>query len=133
MAGLASGERNDPSGEGRKSKPFLAAGGGIPQKYLGFQRLIFGLLVYAEIKRLGIKLAAKEEVKQKIKEMVAHDSPTGLSDLGLDLLNQYSSGGYDKLIKTRDVPPEKAHEFLRWYHGDFLAGLLKKKSFLISK
>jgi len=131
VAGLASAQRKE-LGDRKTTPEFLAPGSGFIGDYKPSQRLITGLLIYAEIKRHGIKLKEKKDVQGKIKELLDPDSAAGLTDHGLDLLNEYASGGYDVIEGERGETPRTAAEFLRWY-PEFLAGLLKKKSFLISK
>ena len=87
------------------------------EDYRAAQRLIIGLLIFAELKRLGIDLSEKASVRKTIRDLVDPQSPTNLTDEGMRLLNAYASGGYDYLAEMRSSKPYTVEEFLRDFVG----------------
>jgi hypothetical protein len=110
IAGLMSGRRSEPTEGGRSAPEFVNS---FIEDYRGAQRLIIGLLIVAELKRLGIDLHEKASVRQTIRTLVAPETPTNLTDDGMRLLNAYSSGGYDYIAEQRKSKPYTVEEFLR--------------------
>lgn len=117
MAGLMAGRRSDPSHAGRSAPEFLAPSAGFIEDYRGAQRLIIGLLIVAELKRLGIDLREKASVRKTIRDLVDPQSPTSLTVEGIRLLNSYASGGYDYISDRRASKPYTVEEFLRDFIG----------------
>jgi hypothetical protein len=110
MAGLMAGRRSDPTHGGRSAPEFVNA---FIEDYRGSQRLIIGLLIIAELKRLGINLHEKVSVRKTIRDLVEPHSLTSLTDEGMRLLNSYASGGYDYISEQRSSKPYTVEEFLR--------------------
>lgn len=114
MAGLMAGRRSDPTAGGRSAPEFVNT---FIEDYRGAQRLIIGLLIVAELKRLGINLEEKTSVRRTIQVLVEPHSPTSLTDEGMRLLNSYASGGYDYISEQRSSKPYMVEEFLRDFVG----------------
>ena len=114
MAGITSGRRSDPTQGGRSAPEFVQT---FIEDYRAAQRLIIGLLVFVELKRLGIDLHEKASVRKTIRGLVDPQSPTSLTDEGMRLLNAYASGGYDYIAEMRSSKPYTVEEFLRDFVG----------------
>lgn len=114
MAGLTSGRRSEPTHGGRSAPEFIQ---NFIEDYRAAQRLIIGLLIVAELQRLGINLHEKASVRKTIQDLVDPQSPTNLTDEGMRLLNAYASGGYDYISEMRSSKPYTVEEFLRDFVG----------------
>jgi hypothetical protein len=114
MTGLMSGRRSDPTHGGRSAPEFVQV---FIEDYRAAQRLIIGLLIVAELQRLGINLHEKASVRETIRTLVDPQSPTNLTDEGMRLLNAYASGGYDYISEIRESKPYTVEEFLRDFVG----------------
>lgn len=114
MAGLTSGRRSEPTHGGRQAPEFVQT---FIEDYRAAQRLIIGLLIIAELQRLGIDLHEKGAVRKTIQSLVDPQSPTNLTDEGMRLLNAYASGGYDYISEMRSSKPYTVEEFLRDFVG----------------
>lgn len=84
-------------------------------EYKPVQRLIIGLLIVCEIKRLGIEITNKEEVQEILTRYTTPESLTHLTDDGLKQLNCYASGGFEYLTEVFPTKPHTLEEFLRRY------------------
>ncbi|MEJ0076824.1 MAG: hypothetical protein WDO17_15510 [Alphaproteobacteria bacterium] len=114
MAGLMAGRRSEPTHAGRTAPEIVNS---FVEDYRGVQRLIVGLLITAELKRLGIDLHEKESVRQTIRTLVDPHTQTDLTDEGMRLINAYASGGYDYIAEQRESKPYAVEEFLRDFVG----------------
>lgn len=85
------------------------------KSYVPAQKIIIGLLICAELKRLGIDYSEKDDVHKLISNIIDTDSPTKLSDKGMTKLNEYASGGYEVLTEKYPNRPYKIEEFIRSY------------------
>jgi hypothetical protein len=117
MAGLTSGRQSNPTHGGRSAPEFLPPSGTFIEDYRPAQRLIIGLLIVAELQRLGINLEEKASVRKTIQTLVDPQSPTNLTVEGLRMLNAYASGGYDYISEMRSSKPYTVEEFLRDFVG----------------
>jgi hypothetical protein len=119
MLGLASGEKHPVTGKSEATefqKNFVKA-------FIPVQKLIIGLLIKAELRRLGINATEKDQVYDLLTEIVDPDSPTKLTEAGITKLNEYASGGYDVLSEELPTKPYNVEDFLRTY-----TALLKQKA-----
>lgn len=110
MLGLATGRKSNPSDRCADWEI-----GYFINDYKTSQRLIIGLLIRTELSRLGIEVTEKKEVRQLFNELVDPTSRSHLTELGMDRLNEYSSGGYDYLAEKLSSKPHYVEEFLRTY------------------
>jgi hypothetical protein len=111
MLGLAGNRKSPISGKSDATefqKTFVKA-------YIPVQKLIIGLLIHAELKHLGVDISEKEEVHGILIGLVDTDSPTKLTEKGLNILNEYASGGYDILTEYFPTKPYSLEDFLRSY------------------
>jgi len=122
MLGLATGRKADATGP-----EFV---GYYVDDYKASYRLISGLLIVSELKRLGINMTEKASVRKVIADLLDSNSPTGLSDEGMRSLNQYSSGGFAYLSSAREKP-HHADEFLASYL-DLLQSGVRENGFGLS-
>lgn len=112
MLGIATGRRSDPIKCCREVADFVDY---FISDYRPYQRLIIGLLIRAELSRLGVSVTEKDEVRKLFVELVNPQNPTHLTDIGMNRLNEYSSGGYDYLAEKLNSKPYHVEEFLRTY------------------
>jgi hypothetical protein len=81
--------------------------------YDGRQRLIIGLMIDAELSRLGVELTDRASVSQIVSEIAG---PSGLTQSGAQRMDGYSSGGYDYLTERyQEDVPRSWEEFLPRY------------------
>ena len=99
MAGLASRRSSDPTSLGISAREIVDD---FIQDYRPAQRLLIGLLVVAEVRKGGIDLKEKADVRKEFKRLVTPDTKTGLTDEGMRCLNAYASGGYNFSPSSRD-------------------------------
>jgi hypothetical protein len=112
MIGLATGRKSEPT----KSHPeFTDFTDDFVSDYKPYQRLIIGLLIRAELSRLGVSVMEKDEVRRLFVNLVNPQNPTNLTDMGMNRLNEYSSGGYDYLAEKLGSKPYDVSEFIRAY------------------
>ena len=97
LVGFASGRMSDPREDGRNAPEFIRI---FIEDYKPSQHLIIALLIIVELGRFGISLSEKESVRNCIRQLVKPDSQTGLTDEGINLLNQYASGGFDEIMSN---------------------------------
>ncbi|WP_088892400.1 hypothetical protein [Leptolyngbya ohadii] len=112
MLGLAANRRSEPTKHCPEVTDFTD---NFVSDYKPYQRLIIGLLIRAELSRLGVSVTEKDEVRKLFVDLVNPQNPTNLTDSGMDRLNEYSSGGYDYLAEKLDSKPYHVEEFLRTY------------------
>jgi hypothetical protein len=86
-----------------------------PEAYKGQSEIIAGLLVDAELRRLGIDADAREDVEGKMVELLDLVSPSRLSAKGDELLNLYAVSGFDRL-QNGMLEPENFEDFVVAYH-----------------
>lgn len=118
MLGLAAGRKSSIT-EKSEATEFVKT---FVKAYLPVQKLIIGLLIKAELRRLGIDATEKDEVYRLLSDIVDPDTPTKLTEAGLTKLNEYASGGYDVLSEELPTKPYNVEDFLRTY-----TALLKRK------
>lgn len=119
MLGLAAGRKSPVTGKSDATefqKNFVKA-------FIPVQKLIIGLLLKAELRRLGIDPSEKDHVYDLLTEIVDPDSLTKLTEAGITKLNEYVSGGYDILSEEMPSKPYNVEDFIRSYRQ-----LIKTKS-----
>lgn len=105
LVGIASGKIGDTPTSGDLIDYF-------PDKYKPSRSTIIGSLICAELSRLGVDVTEKEEVENQIEHLVKMDSPSKLSDRGVQQFNAYAAGGYEYLVQKAGNKPELPEEFL---------------------
>lgn len=85
----------------------------FPSDYEGSRNTIVGLLVNAELIRLGISPEDKKEVKEKYQQIIEPESQAKLTSKGFTLMNEYASRGYELFTEELgNNPASLAPEFL---------------------
>lgn len=112
LAGFASGRATELTGGAHPATDLVEK---FVEDYRPASRLIIGLLVAAELRKSGIDLSEKAQVRALFKRLVDSESPNSLTELGMRRLNAYASGGYEYLAEQRDVKPYSAEEFIQSY------------------
>jgi len=112
LAGFASGRASELSGAAHPATDLVEK---FVEDYRAASRLIIGLLVTAELRKSGIDVSEKAQVRALFKRLVDSESPNSLTDLGMRRLNAYASGGYEYLAEQRDMKPYTAEEFIQGY------------------
>lgn len=110
VAGIASGKRTGPPEGWSKGAGDLVDY--FPKQYKSRSSMVIGLLLSAELARLGIEATEKEEVEAKLNNIIAPNSPSNLSDAGVHRLNEYASGGYELLVEKLGRKPKFSEDFL---------------------
>lgn len=85
-----------------------------PQDYSAQAEMVAGLLIDAELDRQAIGAEDRDSIQQVMLRLLDHNSPTGLSDTGSQMLNQYAAGGLS-ILRDRLPSPQSLPEFLRAY------------------
>ena len=119
MLGLAAGRKCPVTGKSEATefqKNFV-------KSYIPVQKLIIGLLIKSELRRLGINPTEKDQVYDLLTGIVNPDSSTKLTESGVTRMNEYASGGYDILSEEIPIKPYNVEDFLRTY-----TALLKEKA-----
>jgi hypothetical protein len=114
MAGFASGRHTSPA-EVSAAPGFVDV---MPEDYRGAQELIVGLLLYIEIKRSGIELTERDDVRRILAQMVGSN---GMSSSGVNRMNEYASGGFEALQESGMPTPYSVSEFVIAY-DQFIQG-----------
>jgi len=105
-----SARKSSPPQEAGPTRAFVDA---FVRPYDGRQRLIIGLMIDAELSRLGVGLADRASVNQIVTEIAG---PGGLTQSGAHRMDGYSSGGYDYLTERyQEDEPRSWEEFLPRY------------------
>ena len=110
LVGLAGRRKSNPKTEGRKATDLVNY---FIEDYKPSQFLIISLLIVAELGRLGINLDERKSVRKRITKLVKPNSQSGLTDYGMEMLNQYASGGFDLILSKRYTPPYNTEDLLR--------------------
>jgi len=109
LLGVAARHTSNPS-KGAEAHAFVAT---FPRPYDQQQRLLIGLMIDAELVRLGIEPTDRASVNRIVNEIAG---PGGLTSQGAARMNNYASGGFDLLIEEyREDEPRTAAEFLPRY------------------
>jgi hypothetical protein len=87
------------------------------QTFHPYSDLIAGLLVDAELDRLGIEQSDGNSVEKKIVEILDPNSASKLSIAGHSMLNRYAVGGFNLLRDKFATPPQSLEEFLLTYQS----------------
>lgn len=91
-----------------------------PSDYQNQSDVIAGLLINAELHRKDIHKEDRSTIEQEMLMLLDHQSPTRLSDAGMQLLNRYAAAGF-KVIRDEITPPQNLEEFLVLYHSLWVA------------
>jgi hypothetical protein len=112
MMGFASSRYSNPAKQISDYSDFISY---FVQDYRPYQTLIIGLLLRAELSRLGIDINEKDEIRKLLLELVDPNTQTKLTDKAMDRMNEYASGGYDYLSEQLDSKPYHVEDFVTTY------------------
>ena len=112
LAGLVSGRATELTGAGNPATDLVEK---FVEDYRPASRLIIGLLVTAELRKNGIDVSEKAQVRALFKRLIDSESPNSLTEMGMRRLNAYASGGYEYLAEKKDMKPYTAEEFILSY------------------
>ncbi|MGY8635614.1 hypothetical protein RAD15_24365 [Bradyrhizobium sp. 14AA] len=87
-----------------------------PDSYKGQIELVAGLLVEAELRRLGIGPENRADIEREMVRLLDLNSVTRLSTDGNRLLNRYAVTGFD-LLRDGMMQPDNLEDFLVGYHA----------------
>jgi hypothetical protein len=76
---------------------------------------IIGLMIAAELRRLGIDVKERPEVQRQLGILLSGASRTGLSQAGEDALNRYAAGGFEWILEQFSKPPASEDSFFNHY------------------
>jgi hypothetical protein len=108
MMGLASGRSDSVPSAVEFVQNFVG-------EYKGVQRLVLGLLIIAEISRLGLELNDRNEVQDLFGKYLDANDATHLSGAGFERLNDYSHGGFNAIVESAGGKPYHIEPFVQWY------------------
>lgn len=86
----------------------------IIEAYKDSKYKIVGLLIETEIERRGINKNIEYEVEKIISEIIDYNSKDNISDKGIELLNLYAAGGFEK-IQSNIEDNENIEYFMQEY------------------
>ncbi len=109
LLGLAASRKRKP---GDDAKEFVDE---FIVSYRPYQRQLIGLLLFAHLHDLRIKLDEKKAVAEQVVKLVAPMRGAQLTEEGFALLNAYCQGGFELLSENLDKP-HKVVFFLQKYH-----------------
>jgi len=87
----------------------------FPGPYAGASKLIVGLLLIAETKKLGKQLGNKRDVEFLVQQYLETSGSGVLNDVGFDRINDYANGGFNFLVEEYEDKPYHADSFFGWY------------------
>lgn len=109
VAGMSAGKRSVPPGGWASTGDLVD---NFPSAFKASRSLVIGLLICSELSRLGVDVAEKKEVQEKLNALIDPESPSKLTDHGVTALNEYASGGYEYLVQQLGAKPDYPEEFL---------------------
>jgi hypothetical protein len=86
----------------------------FPGQYGSASKLVVGLLLIAETKKLGKQLGNKRDVEFLVQQYLESSGSGALNDAGFDRLNDYANGGFNYMVEEYDKPYH-ADAFFGWY------------------
>lgn len=87
----------------------------FPGPYAAASKLIVGLLLIAETKKLGKQLNNKRDVEFIVQQYLESSGSGALNDIGFERINDYANGGFKYLVEEYDDKPYHADTFFGWY------------------
>ena len=74
------------------------------KRYAPRAKILIGLFLSKEIKKMGVSFDNKKEVHHVISSLIDPLSPTFLKDEGLKEFNKYANAGYEELCDNMEKP-----------------------------
>ncbi len=110
LIGVASGKRTRPTEGGIDAPAFVDT---FPRPYDQQQRLLLGLMLAAELRGVDIDVTDRASVNEIVNDLAGVG---GLTTAGVNVMNEYASGGFDELItRYEGQEPWSLDEFMPRY------------------
>lgn len=110
IAGVATGKkRSMPSDDTSEMVDYF------PKAYGASSKILVGLFLSSELKKLGLVVTEREAVHRAIAKLVRHDAGNHLTAEGVGEFNQYAHGGFDVLLEWFDDRPRSLETFERQF------------------
>jgi len=77
---------------------------GYTKRYLPRAKLLIGLFLSKEIKKMGVSFSEKKQVHKVISALIDPMSPNFLKDDGIKEFNKYAHAGFDELCDNMEKP-----------------------------
>lgn len=87
----------------------------FPGAYGASSKILVGLFLSRELKRLGLEMSEREAVHRSIAKLVRHDAANHLTTDGVGEFNQYAHGGFDVLLDWFNDRPRSLETFERQF------------------
>lgn len=87
----------------------------FPGAFKNRGRLLVSLMLSAELRDQGISMDDKRSVHSVVSGLIRPNSPSFLSDAGVNTFNQYAHGGFEQLEEWFDDRPRYLETFLRTF------------------
>jgi len=97
MAGLLSEQKSEASNTIEFHESYT-------KRYSPRAKLLIGLFLSKEIKKMGVSFDNKKEVNRVISNLIKPESPNYLTDAGLKEFNKYAYAGYESLCDSMEKP-----------------------------
>lgn len=86
----------------------------VTEPFIPYRYVLAGLLLVSELTNARLPLN-KPLVKSKVTELLDSHRQTFLSDIAVELMNEYAYGGFEAMREQMPKVP-KIHDFLIWYY-----------------
>lgn len=110
LIGVTAGKKRRPTEGGIDAAAFVDA---FPRPYDQQQRLLLGLMLAAELRRVEVDVTDRASVNEIVNNLAGVG---GLTAAGVNVMNEYASGGFDELrIRYEGQAPWSLDEFMPRY------------------
>ena len=110
IAGVAAGKKRVMTGDDTSEMVDY-----FPAQYGASGKILVGLFLSSELKKLGLEVTEREAVHKAIAKLVRHDAGNHLTADGVGEFNQYAHGGFDVLLEWFDDRPRSLETFERQF------------------
>lgn len=110
VAGVATGRKRAMTGDDTSEMTDR-----FPGPYGASSKILVGLFLSAEIRKLGLVMSERERVHLEIAKLVRYDSVNHLTAAGVAEFCQYAHGGYEALLEWFDDRPRTLETFERQF------------------
>lgn len=116
MVGIKARQRVPEDQEPPQEQEFVTE---VIEDYSDQRYELYSAMIVAEVNREAIPWTEKQEIRERMLDLLDSTSHTNLSDKGITVLNCYAEQGF-KLLKSRISAPPELDEFLESYHDNVL-------------
>jgi hypothetical protein len=110
MAGLLSEQKTEASNTIEFHESYT-------KRYAPRAKLLIGLFLSKEIKKMRVSFDNKKEVNRVISNLIKPESSSYLTDAGLKEFNKYAYAGYEELLENIEDEPRTLEDFLIAFDG----------------